>query len=136
MGVWRKVGSTSIPSGRRLVGCNWVLKIKRNGVYHTKLVAKGFSQIPGLDFTDSFLPVVNDVIFSVVLTQMLIEKCDAKVVDIDNAFLNGELEHEIYMTTPDGYAECVKPFEEKEGLKLEKAIYWISSSSNAILQEN
>ena len=33
MGVWRKVGSASIPSGRRVVGCQWVFKIKRNGVY-------------------------------------------------------------------------------------------------------
>ena len=123
MGVWRKVGSTSIPSGRRLVGYHWVFKIKRTGVYHIRLVAKGFSQIPGLDFTDNFSPVVNDVTFRVVLTQRLIEKWEAKIVDIDNAFLNGELEHEIYMTIPEGYAECVQPFEEKEALKLEKAIY-------------
>ena len=74
MGVWRKVGSTSIPCGRRLVGCHWVFKTKRNGVYHAILAAKGFSQIPGLDFTNNFSPVVNDVTFSVVLTQMLIEK--------------------------------------------------------------
>ena len=68
MGVWRKVGSTSIPSGRRLVGCHWEFEIKRNGVYHDRLVARGFSQIPGLDFTDNFPPVVNDVTFRVVLT--------------------------------------------------------------------
>ena len=68
-------------------------------------------------------PVVNDVTFRVVLTQMLIEKWEAMIVDIDNTFLNGELEHEIYMTIPEGYAECVEPFEEKEVLKLEKAIY-------------
>ena len=95
MGVWRKVGSTSIPNGRRLVGCHWVFKIKHNGVYQARLVAKGFSQIPGLDFTDNFSPVVNDVTFRVVLTQMIIEKWDVKIVDIDNAFLNGDLVHEI-----------------------------------------
>ena len=68
MGVWRKVGATSIPSGRRLIGCCWVFKIKRSGVYQARLVAKGFSQIPGLDFTDNFSPVVNDVTFRVLLT--------------------------------------------------------------------
>ena len=82
-------------------------KIKRNGVYHARLVAKGFSQIPGWDFTDNFSPVVNDATFRVVLTQMLIKKWDAKIVDIDNAFLNGELEHEMYMSIPGGYAELV-----------------------------
>ena len=123
MGVWRKVRSTSIPSGRRLVGCHWVFKIKRNGVYQDRLVAKGFSQIPGLDFTDNFSPVVNDVTFRVALTEMVIKKWDAIIVDIDNAFLNGELEHEIYMTISEGYAECIEQLEENDALKLEKAIY-------------
>ena len=123
MGVWTKVGSTSIPSGRRLVGCHWVFKIKRNGVYHTRLVAKGFSQIPGLDFTEKISLVVNDVTFRVVSTPILIEKCNAKIVDIHNAFLNGELEHDIYMAIPEGYAEFVAPLEVKEALRLEKAIY-------------
>ena len=68
LGVWRKVGSTSILDGRRFVGCCWLFKIKCNGVYQARLVAKGFSQIPGLDFTDSFSPVVYDVTFRVVLT--------------------------------------------------------------------
>ena len=58
--IWRKLGSSSIPKGRRLVGCHWVFKIKCNGVYQARLVAKGFRQIPGLDFTDNFSPVVND----------------------------------------------------------------------------
>ena len=91
MGVWRKVGSTNIPSGRRLIGCHWVFKILQNGVYQARLVAKGFGQIPGLDFTDIFSPVVNDVTFRVVLTKMIIKKWDGKIVDIDTAFLNGEL---------------------------------------------
>ena len=97
MGVWRKVGSTSIPNGMRSFGYCWVSKIKCNGVYQDRLVAKAFSQIPGLDFTDKCSPVVNDVTFRLVLTQMIIEKWYAKTVDIDNAFLNGDHEHEFYM---------------------------------------
>ena len=112
-----------------------VFKIKRNGVYHARLVAKGFSQIPGLDFTDNFSPVVNDVTFRVLLTQMLIKKWDAKIVDIDNAFLNGELEHEVYMTIPEGYAECVEPFEEKEALRLGKAIYGLVQAARQFFKK-
>ena len=65
--------------------------MKRNGVYRARLVAKGFSQIPGVDFTDNYSTVVNDVIFRVVVARMIIENMKGKVVDIDNAFLNGDL---------------------------------------------
>ena len=77
----------------------------------SQIGSKRVYQIPVLDFTDSFSPVVNDVTFRVVLTRMIIEKWDAKNVDIDNAFLNGDLEHEIYMTMPEGYAEHVEQVE-------------------------
>ena len=79
------------------------------------MVAKGFSQIPGLDFTDNFSPLVNDLTFQVVITQMIIEQWDAKIDDIDNAFLNGELELEIYMAIPKGYS--IKQCEVDEALK-------------------
>ena len=79
--------------------------------------------------------MVNDVAFMVVLTQVLIKKWDAKLEDIDNAFLNGEFEHEIYMTIPEGYAECVEQFEEKEALKLEKAIYGLVQAARQFFKK-
>ena len=54
---------------------------------------------------------------------MIIEKWDAKIVDIDNAFLNRELEHEIYMAIPMGYTECIEQCKDDKALKLEKAVY-------------
>ena len=59
-----------------------------------------------------------------------------KIVDIDNAFLNGDLEYEIYITMPEVYAKCVEQVEENEALKLEKANLWIGASTKAIFQEN
>ena len=88
-----------------------------------QLVAKGLIQIPGLDITDNFSPVVNDIIFPVVITQMITEKWDARIVDIDNGILNGELEHEIYMAIPEGYEEWIEQCRDDKSLKLEKAIY-------------
>ena len=58
----------------------------RHGVYCARLVARGFSKIPGVDFTDNYSPVINDVTFRVVGERMLIENLKGKVVDIDNAF--------------------------------------------------
>ena len=74
MGVWSHVKRKDHPNDHRLVGCRWEFKAKRNGVYHARLVAKGFSQITGVDYTDKYSPVVNDVMFRVVVARMLIEK--------------------------------------------------------------
>ena len=54
---------------------------------------------------------------------MILEGLDAKVVDIDNAFLNGDLDHEIFMKIPEGYKECIQDYDEDTALKLDKAIY-------------
>ena len=78
MGVWRHVKRNDRPNGHRLVGCRCVFKVKRNGVYHARLVAKGFSQIPGVDFTDNYSPVVNDVTFRAVVARMIIENMKVK----------------------------------------------------------
>ena len=124
MGVWRHVKRNDRPNDRRLVGCRWVFQVKRNGVYCARLVAKGFSQIPGVDFTDNYSPVVNDVTFRVVVARMIIENMKEKVVEIDDAFLNGDLEHEIYMKIPEEYDKVINPRVDKEDcLILQKAIY-------------
>ena len=78
MGVWRNVKRKDHPNGCGLVGCRLVYKVKKNGVYHARLVAKGFSQIPGMDFTDNYCPVLNDVTLRVVVARMLIENLKGK----------------------------------------------------------
>ena len=123
MGVWRHVKRNDCPNDHGLVGCRWVFKVKRTGVYHVRLVAKGFSQIPGVDFTDNYSPVVNDVTFRVVVAQMIVENLKGKVVGIDNAFLNGDLEHKIYMKIPEGYDEVIsKDVDKEDCLVLQKAV--------------
>ena len=108
MGVWREVNKEERNANKRLVGSKWVFKIKRNGVYRARLVAKEFSQIPGANFTENFSAVINDVTFRIVLTIMILEGLDAKFVGISNAFLNGDLDHEIFMKMPEGYKECIQ----------------------------
>ena len=78
MGVWRHVKRNHCPNDHRLVGCRWVFKVQRNGVYCARLVAKGFTQISGVDFTDNYSPVVNDVTFRVVVARMIIENLKGK----------------------------------------------------------
>ena len=136
MGVWRHVKRNDHPNDHRLVGCRWVFKVKRNGVYRARLVARGLSQIPGVDFTDNYSPVVNDVTFRAVVARMIIENMKGKVVDVDNAFLNGDLEHEIYMKIPGGYDEVINPRVDKEDrLILQKAIYGLVQAARQFLKK-
>ena len=68
--------------------------------------------------------MANGVTFRVVVARMFIQNLKGKVVDIDNAFLNGDLEHEIYMKIPEGYDEVIsKDVDKEDCLILQKAIY-------------
>ena len=101
-GVWRKTDRKKIPSNRRLIGNKWVFKIKRDGTYRARLVALGYSQIPGVDYTDNFAPVAHDVTFRMALVRMMVEKLDSLVMDVETAFLYGDIEEEIFMKSPIG----------------------------------
>jgi hypothetical protein len=122
-GVWRHVKRREIPESRRLIGCKWVFKIKRDKTYRARQVALGYSQIPGVDFSDNFAPVVNDVTFRIALTRKLIEGLKSRIIDVETAFLYGYLEEEIYMKVPEGYVECGYQIEDDDCFLLVKSIY-------------
>jgi hypothetical protein len=61
--VWENIKKEDIPEDRRTIKCKCIFKIKRNGIFRARLVACGYSQIPGIDFNESFAPVINDVSF-------------------------------------------------------------------------
>ena len=104
-GVWRKIDKVKIPENRRLIGNKWVFKIKRDGIYRARLVALGYSQIPGVDYTDNFSPMANDVSLRIALASMMVEKLDSLVMDVETAFLYGDMEEEIFMKSPVGMEE-------------------------------
>ena len=104
-GVWRKIDRKSIPNNRRLIGNKWVFKIKRDGTYRASLVALGYSQIQGVDYTDNFAPVAHDVSFRIALARMMVEKLDSLVMDVETAFLYGVIDEEIFMKSPIGMEE-------------------------------
>ena len=104
-GIWRKIDRKNIPDNRRLIGNKWVFKIKRDGTYRARLVALGYSQIPGVDYTDNFAPVAHDVSFRIALARMMVEKLDSLVMDVETAFLYGDIEEEIFMKSPVGMEE-------------------------------
>ena len=96
-GVWRRIDKVKIPENRRSIGNKLVFKIKRDGTYRARLVALGYSQIPGVDYIDNFAPVAHDVSFRIDLARMMVEKLDSLVMDVETAFLYGDIEEEIFL---------------------------------------
>lgn len=107
--------------------CRWVLEIKRNGVFRARLVACGYSQIPGLDFQESYSPVSADVTLRIIFVVEMVYKLDSLLLDVETAFLYGDLEGiKIDMECPEGM-EC----EDDECLELLKTIYGLVQAARA-----
>ena len=128
-GVWRKIDKVKIPENRRLIGNKWVSKIKRDGTYRARLVALGYSQIPGVDYTDNFAPVAHDVSFRIALARMMVEKLDSLVMDVETAFLYGDIEEEIFMKSPVGMEEIDPGSSPEDCYQLKKGIYGLCQAA-------
>jgi hypothetical protein len=99
-GVWEIIDEKDIPINRRCIKNKWIFKVKSNGIFRARFVACGYSQVPGIDFNESFAPVLNDVTFRIMLIAKLVWNITCTVVDIKTAFLHGDLDEEIYMEVP------------------------------------
>jgi Reverse transcriptase (RNA-dependent DNA polymerase)/GAG-pre-integrase domain/gag-polypeptide of LTR copia-type len=125
-GTWKVV---RLPRGKRAIGSRWVFKIKRTADgsierYKGRIVAKGYSQREGIDYTETFAPTARFGALRTVIALAAIEDMELESVDISTAFLNGEIDAEVYMTKPEGVE--ISGFEGPEWvLQLLKGLYGI-----------
>nr|CAD1831090.1 unnamed protein product [Ananas comosus var. bracteatus] len=129
-GTWE---ITKLPRDKKPVGCKWIftVKYKANGNvdrYKARLVAKGFTQSHGVDYHETFAPVAKLNTIRVLLS--LAANLDWKLhqLDVKNAFLNGDLEEEVYMEIPPGLES---KYNVNKVCRLKKSLYGLKQSPRA-----
>ncbi|KAI5351986.1 hypothetical protein L3X38_004877 [Prunus dulcis] len=119
--------------GTNLVGCKWVFRIKRHSDgsierYKARLVTKGFHQRPGIDYAETFNPIVKPATIRTVLSLAVSRGWSLRQLDVKNAFLHGFLQEDVYMAQPPDFIDPTRP---SYVCKLYKALYGLKQVPRA-----
>lgn len=133
-GVWTLVDP---PAGCNVVGCKPVFKLKRRADgqidrYKARYVAQGYSQVQGIDFNETFAPVAKTASIRALLALAAWHGLHVHQMDVDTAFLNGDIDCLIYMQQPPG---SVQLGNESKVCLLKKSIYGLKQSGRLWYQK-
>ena len=122
------MGFGDTPPGKFVVGCEWIYKIKTRSDgsiehYKTCLVVKGFTHEYGIDYEETFAPVIRISSIRTLLAVVVASKWDLFQMDVKNAFLNGDLSEEVYMQPPSGLS-----VESNKVCRLWRALYGLEQA--------
>ncbi|KAL0796991.1 hypothetical protein Bca101_068368 [Brassica carinata] len=122
------------PNDTKPVGYKWVFVRKRNENgevvrYKARLVAQGFSQRPGINYEETYSPVVDETTFRFLISLTIRENLDMRLMDVVTAYLYGPLDNEIYMKIPKGIElKNKESSREQHCIKLNKSLYGLKQS--------
>ena len=119
-----------IPPGSKPIGCKWIFKrkLKADGSvdkYKARLVAKGYRQKEGIDYFDTYSPVSRITSIRTLIAIASLNDMEIHQMDVKTAFLNGELDEEIYMEQLEGF---VVQGQENKVCKLVKSLYGLKQA--------
>lgn len=119
----------TLPPERNAIDCKWVYKIKRNAQgeidrYKARLVIKGYSQVKGIDYDETYSPVARYSSIRFLLAMAAKFNLIIHQMDAVSAFLQGDLQEEIYMRQPDGTNDNTGRV-----CRLKRALYGLKQSS-------
>jgi hypothetical protein len=119
-----------LPHGSKPIGCKWVFRRKYNTdgslqTFKTRLVAKSFKQKEGIDYFDTYAPVARITSIRVLMELASIFDLYVHQMDVKTAFLNGDLEEEVYMEQPERF---VMFGNERKVCKLIKSLYGLKQA--------
>lgn len=115
---------THIPHDRKPVGSRWVFTIKSDGRYRARLVAQGFSQVYGIDYFDTYSPTLQMDSLRILLAVAAFRDWEIHQVDVKTAYLEADLNEDIYIKRPEGMAGT-------KYVKLNKSLYGLKQSGRA-----
>lgn len=126
--TWEEVDN--IPSGRQTISTKWVFKTKTDEQgklqrHKARLVARGFSQTPGIDFTETFAPVTRMSTIRMLCAIAALRGYSLKQMDAKTAYLNAPLKEDLYIDLPDGYNPKLP---NTNALRLKKALYGLKQA--------
>lgn len=120
-----------LPQGRKPIRCKWVFKTKRDLTgaierYKARLVVKGYSQRKGIDYEETYAPVIRHGSLRYLFAVASHLNLDIHQMDVVTAFLQGDLNEEIYMEQPPYFEQSQHP---RKVCRLNKALYGLKQSS-------